>query len=79
MEFVDYDETSGVDYDKATRSALNELKQRYGKVELKQVKPSEFCVRIRTTITGVDTPMATIGLSVLDAAERLLRVMNPPS
>ena len=77
MEFVDYDETGGARYDKPTRSALKLLLKHFGRVEIKQVSQHEFCVRIHTNITGVDTPMATMGSSVLEAAERLIRVMHP--
>lgn len=79
MKFIEFDETNAGEYGADTRIVLNELKVRYGKVEVKQVSLDNHAVRIHAMIGGMLTPMATLGPTLRDAAERLMQVMNPPT
>ena len=79
MKFIEFDETNAGDYGADTRAILNELRVRYGKVELKQISLDSHAVRIHAMIGGMLTPMATMGPTMQAAAERLMQVMNPPT
>ena len=78
MHFTPYDESSSHQFDAATRKRLQELGDKYGRVELKTISDDSYCVRISAEIKGLVVPMAAIGPSVHDAADRLLRVMSRP-
>ena len=76
MGFVEYTEAIHNELDMRTRSALNEVKVRYGRVEIRDVKNGDWCVRIVTEIGGMNVPMAALGPNLHDAAIRLLQVMQ---
>lgn len=78
MKFKPYDPESSDLYDVPTRRRLAELREKYGLVELKKIDEESVCVRITAEITGLSVPMAAIGSSVHEAADRLLRIMSPP-
>ena len=75
MDFVEYSEANYAGLDMSTRSALNELEVRFGRVEIRELD-GECCVRIMTEVGGMEVPMAAIGNTIRDAATRLLQVLR---
>lgn len=78
MSFFTYDEANRNDFDSDTQQRLDELVQHFGRVELKEVKESaEWCVRVVSESGMGKLPLATLGSSLFEAAERLLRIGVP--
>lgn len=83
MTFITYDETSRPHIDLPTQRQLNELHRRFGTVEFREVDSKSWCVRIVTNdgTDGSDAlPLAAIGSTLYEAANRMLRIvvfLNP--
>lgn len=53
-------------------SLFEELQVKFGEVEFKSVDSQKKCVRVHAKIGYLDTPLAALGDTLQDAAERLL-------
>jgi hypothetical protein len=76
MKFFPYDEDSRLQFDESTQAVLDRLATAYGLVEVREIATSnEWCVRV-TIIddTGEKLPLAALGDTVRDSAERLVRI-----
>ena len=75
MAFFQYNDESRSKFDLVTQKQLNKLAQKFGSVELREITTSkEWCVRIVTEDDGESLPLAALGDTPYDAAERLLRI-----
>ena len=70
MEFQPYDRQTA-NYDERTCRVLNELEDRFGKVEIKQTDQEEWCVRVVVMDDTDELPLAALGKTLADAAERM--------
>lgn len=76
MTFTLYDETSRTKIDLPTQRQLNELHRRFGRVEFRKIDSKSWCVRIVTDDREDDPlPLAAIGSSLYEAANRMLRIV----
>ena len=78
MAFFKYTEKTCNQFDQRTQAILDELVARFGIVELNQVRDSsEWCVRVMCFAPdGEQFPLAAIGASAFNAAQRLLRMVQ---
>ena len=63
---------------------LDQLQEKYGEVEFKSISQKERCIRITAEIGGLPTPLASIGKTFGEAAERMILIAKglvapPPS
>ena len=76
MSFTLYDDDSRPSIDLPTQRQLNELHKRHGNVGFRQLESGEgWCVRIVMDSTDETLPLAAIGPSLHDAANRMLRIV----
>lgn len=75
MSFFHYNEDNRSQFDLVTQKQLAKLVQRFGEVELREINESkEWCIRVYVGATGEKLPLAALGDTAYEAAERLLRI-----
>lgn len=74
-DFYPYTDQNRDQFNLATQKQLNLLLKRFGRVEIREIeKTKEWCVRIVAGAEGERLPLAALGPSVYEAAERLTRI-----
>lgn len=78
MVFFKYTPGNWSEFDSDTQDKLNELVKKFGVVEVGQVQDSDdWCVRVRAAAPdGENYPLAALGGTALEAAQRLLRMIQ---
>lgn len=75
MSFFQYTEANRSQFDLVTQKQLAKLVQRFGVVEMREIVESkEWCIRVNAGIDDEKLPLAALGDTAYDAAERLLRI-----
>ncbi len=74
MKFSAFNESNRDQFDQRTISDFELLQEKFGTVEFKSVSKSEKCVRIVADVGYLPTPLAALGKTYAEAAERLICV-----
>ena len=78
MAFFKYTQATQLQFDDDTRLKLDELVRRFGEVELNELKlTNQWCIRVQASAPDGDVyPLASLGNTALEAAQRLIRMMQ---
>ena len=76
MKFSAFNDETRGQFDPYTQSVLTKLLNAYGGVEFREIKDSsEWCVRVTIVDElGEGLPLAALGETARDAAERMVRI-----
>lgn len=72
MSFTSFGSASRDQFEPQLVSLFEELQSKFGEVEFKSVDAKKKCVRVQARIGHLDTPLAALGATYQEAAERLL-------
>lgn len=76
MKFTAYNDANRTEFDLPTRKQLDELSRIYHQVEFRTISEEEACIRVALYDDHDETPIAVIGKTYFDAANRLVRILK---
>lgn len=74
MKFTVFGPENRAQFDPRTIECFEQLLEKFGEVEFRSITKTEKCVRIVAEIGYLPTPLAALGASFQQAAERLVCV-----
>lgn len=74
MNFTVFGPENRAQFDPQTIECFEQLAEKFGEVEFRSITKTEKCVRITAEVGYLPTPLATLGATFHQAAERLVCV-----
>ena len=79
MDFFTFNDATSNQFDEPAQKLLRTLAEVHGTVELRELtETNEWCVRVVTDYEGDKLPLAALGDTPFEAANRLIRICGIP-